>query len=65
MTLETELLLSTTSNYYCSFVTAILACVPVRHLRFVVEAFDILRTQVFKDVQDVVNVLYFYIFTYL
>jgi hypothetical protein len=62
MTLETELLLSTASNYYYSTVTPFLSRVSVWRHRFMLEAFDDLRTQILHKVKDKENVIHLFIY---
>lgn len=52
MILETELLLTNTSNSYSSKATPFFSRVSVRNLYFVVEAFDVLWKQIFHRLKD-------------
>jgi hypothetical protein len=54
-----ELLFITTSNYYYSIVTLFFSRVPVWGLRFVLEAFVVLRTQILHKVKDEENISHF------
>jgi hypothetical protein len=58
MTVETELMLSNTSNYYYGIITKLLSRVPV--YGFVVVAFSTLRTQVLHKVNDKENIFHLF-----